>query len=97
MLPLVSSEKVMAALLKLACYCPRVADGSHLAVCRCVGDRTLTQPVPQGKNPVLRTTLGTILKGLEIDEIDFMIALGGQYKRTALRAQKRAQPPTERN
>ena len=89
MLPLVSSEKVMAALLKLACYCPRVADGSHLAVCRCVGDRTLTQPVPQGKKMVLRTTLATILKGLEISEEEFLIALGGQYKRTATRAKGR--------
>ena len=89
MLPLVSSEKVMAALLKLACYCPRVADGSHLAVCRCVGDKTLTQPVPQGKKVVLRTTLATILKGLEISEEEFLIALGGQHKRTAMRAKRR--------
>jgi predicted RNA binding protein YcfA (HicA-like mRNA interferase family) len=89
MLPLVSSEKVMAALLKLACYCPRVADGSHLAVCRRVGDRTLTQPVPQAKNPVLRGTLSTILKGLEISEQEFMIALGGRHKRAAMRSKER--------
>jgi hypothetical protein len=88
MLPLVSSEKVMAALHKLACFCPRVADGSHLAVCRKMGDRTLTQPVPQGKNPVLRTTLRTILDGLEITEEEFMIALGGRHKRAVMRRKK---------
>ena len=90
MLPLVSSEKVMAALHKLACYCPHVADGSHLAVCRHIGDRKLVQPVPQGKKEILRTTLGTILNGLEITEEEFKIALGGQYKRSALRARKRS-------
>jgi predicted RNA binding protein YcfA (HicA-like mRNA interferase family) len=89
MLPLVSSERVIAALLKLACYCPRVADGSHLAICRRVGDRTLTQTVLQGKDPILRGTLSTILKGLEISEQEFMIALGGGYKRAAMRSRKR--------
>jgi len=89
MLPLVSSEKVIAALLKLGCYCPRLADGSHLAVCRRVGDRTLTQPVPQNRNPILRGTLSTILKGLEISEEEFLIALGGRHKRAVMRRKGR--------
>jgi len=89
MLPLVSSDEVMAALTRLDCYCPRVADGSHLAVCRRVGDRTLTQPVPQDKNPILRGTLATILKGLGISEDEFLIALGGKHKRAVMR-QRRA-------
>ena len=89
MLPLISSDQVMAALMRLACYCPRVADGSHLAVCREVEGRILTQVVPQDKNPVLRGTLATILKGLEIPEDEFLIALGGNYRRSVMRRRRR--------
>jgi predicted RNA binding protein YcfA (HicA-like mRNA interferase family) len=89
MLPLVSSEQVLAALERLGCYYPRLHDGSHRAVCRDVLGRTLTQVVPLNKNPVRRGTLKTILEGLAISEDAFMIALGGKHRRAALRRRRR--------
>lgn len=85
MLPLVSSERVVNALQRLGCYCPRVADGTHLAVCRDTEKGRLTQPVPLNKPEVKRKTLETILNGLGITEDEFRIGLGGQYARAVRR------------
>ena len=89
LLPLVSSERVVRALEKIGCTFPRIADGTHLAVNRMTAKGPLTQTVPLNKPEVKRGTLETILKGLEITEDEFRLALGGQYARAVTRRLKR--------
>lgn len=89
MLPLVSSDEVLAALGRLDCYYPRLHDGSHRAVCREVRGTTHTQVVPLDKNPVRRGTLKTILAGLKISDDDFLLALGGKHRRAVMRRRRR--------
>lgn len=75
MLPLVSSDKALAALRRLECYTPRNANGSHLAVCRDVGGHRLTNVLVLGKHEVKRTTLKSLLVALHITEEEFIAAL----------------------
>jgi hypothetical protein len=74
--PLVSSEKALAALRRLGCVTPRPARGSHLFIYRIdeQGQRRY-QTMVIGKRQIKRRTLKTILDGLGIPVDQFIDAL----------------------
>ena len=75
MLPLASSDKVLAALRRLGCYEPRRASGSHQPVCRDTERGRRTSVVKLAQHEIKRGTLAAILRQLEISEDDFVAAL----------------------
>jgi len=75
MLPLVSSDRVLAALKRLGCYEPRRASGSHQPVCRDTPRGRLTAVVVLGKHEMKRGTLQRVLRLLEMTEQEFIDAL----------------------
>ncbi len=67
-----SGDQVVNALLRMGCYLPRKARGSHQPVARETPGGTLTAPVVLGRTGIAVPLLRAILKELQIDEDEFM-------------------------
>ncbi len=67
-----SSDQVLNALIRMGCYLPRKARGSHQPVAREVPRGTLTAPVVLGRKEIAVPLLRAILQELQIDESEFM-------------------------
>jgi hypothetical protein len=78
---LINSERALAALLRLGCYLPRRARGSHQPICRDIPEGRVTQVLVLGRNPMRRPTLESLVSGLGFTEEEFLEALGGSYGR----------------
>ena len=75
-IPLISSDRVIRAIMRLGCYQGETRRGSHVSYHRRRDDgEILTTVVIIGKREMARKTLRGILYGLEIPLADFVKAL----------------------
>jgi predicted RNA binding protein YcfA (HicA-like mRNA interferase family) len=73
--PLVSSDKARAALVRLGCQFPRRASGSHLFVYRDTPEGRRASVLVLGRREIKRGTLKAMLDGLAISVEESIDAL----------------------